>query len=158
MSLMITLCGAQFPVKTFGYDEGVSEFVFVYGTLKPGLHNYYVAQKAGLLSYTEGYIEGFDLYDLQPENYPAIKPGRGQVQGGVMRFENIAAALELLDELEEAEAEPPMYTRRLVDVEPLGLKAWVYVYNLSVKRLGASLQPSGLWLPLTGLEPDTKRF
>lgn len=131
--------------------------VFVYGTLKPGLHNYYVAQKAGAIDYQAGYIEGFELYSLEPENYPAIVAGKGRVYGGVLRFADLNHAFKLLDELEGTTDIPPLYSRQFVLVRPLGVTAWVYTYNLSLEREGAIRVPSGEWLPASG-EPRTRKF
>lgn len=55
--------------------------VFVYGTLKPGLRYHYLAQQAGSFSKEEVYLEGFDLYHLEPENYHALIQGERQVYG-----------------------------------------------------------------------------
>jgi gamma-glutamylcyclotransferase (GGCT)/AIG2-like uncharacterized protein YtfP len=124
------------------------QHLFVYGTLKPGFENAFVAEQAGMLSYTEGYIKGYDLYHLEPENYPAIVPGTGRVYGGMMHFEDLAKALRILDELEGLNLEPPLYRREQVRVEPLAQVAWVYVYNYTIASASERfyLLPDGLWL------------
>ena len=132
------------------------ERVFVYGTLKPNYYNYYIAQKAGVLDFEEGYIEGYSIYDLRPENYPALVPGPGRVYGSVLRFADIEAALTLLDELECINDSPPLYSRRIAEVEPMGVKAWTYIYEQTLARPGVRLEPSGIWEPSSPDKPSSK--
>jgi gamma-glutamylcyclotransferase (GGCT)/AIG2-like uncharacterized protein YtfP len=120
--------------------------VFVYGTLKPGLRYYSVAQKGGTFTQAEAYLEGFELYHLEPENYPAIVPGRGRVYGWVYDFEDIAHALVYLDELEGLHVTPPEYERVEVLAYPSRKKVWVYVF-LKLQEKTAFKLESGVWLP-----------
>lgn len=55
--------------------------IFVYGTLKPGLRYRYLAERAGAFFERKAYLDGFDLYHLDPENYPALVRGGGRVYG-----------------------------------------------------------------------------
>ena len=158
-------CPCELNNTGFTYTLAMSDVnkiagVFVYGTLKPGLHNYYLAERAGALTYQPGFIEGFELYHLEPENYPAIVAGAGRVYGGVLAFEDIGEAFGLLDELEGVNDTPPLYRRQLVDVTLKGGRAtaWVYTYALSFKREGALRVASGEWQPVTGRAPSSKEL
>ena len=64
--------------------------VFVYGTLKPGGKNFYIAKLGGAFSVREAYAEGMRLYGLEPEAYPAMirsDSGEGRVYGFVLDYE-----------------------------------------------------------------------
>ena len=131
------------------------ERVFVYGTLKPELRNYHVAQKAGLEHFEEAYVEGFSVYDVQPEDYPALVPGPGRVHGYVLSFADIEVALTHLDELESVYIKPPLYSRRSTHILPLGIEAWIYVYEQTLARPGVRLEPSGVWQPFSHKSSST---
>jgi gamma-glutamylcyclotransferase (GGCT)/AIG2-like uncharacterized protein YtfP len=122
--------------------------VFVYGTLKPGLRYHYVAQNAGLIHIEEATLEGFDLYHLEPENYPALTTGTGNVHGWRFEFEDIEKGLEALDELEGLHLSPPEYRRIRALSQPDGLWVWVYVLN-NLARLKSSAWRvrDGIWQP-----------
>jgi len=123
--------------------------VFVYGTLKPGLRYHYLAGQAGVFTKEEAYLENFDLYHLEPENYPALVRGEGRVYGWRYTYKNIDAALKVLDHLEGLHLEPPEYERVEATAQPSGKTVWVYLY-LNGERLGletATLVSSGIWTP-----------
>ena len=130
----------------------ITPHVFVYGTLKPGGRYHSVAQRGGRFTSQEAYIEGFTLYHLEPEGYPAIvrnKGSRGQsrVYGNVFTFEKIEQALPFLDELEGLHWTPPEYERIKTKAYPLGEEVWAYLY-LDEERLaepGAKRLKEGLW-------------
>ena len=108
----------------------------------------HIAEAAGMTSYQEAYIRGFDLYHLHPEGYPAITPGQGTVYGYTLSFAHRERALTDLDELEELHLEPPTYRREAVLAHPLEEQVWVYIYNGALSaREGATLIPSGDWQP-----------
>ena len=121
--------------------------VFVYGTLKPGGRYHSVAQRGGRFTSQDAYIEGFTLYYLAPEGYPAITRGQGKVYGNVFTFENIERALPFLDELEGCHWDPPEYERIKTVAYPLNKEVWAYLY-LDGERLtqpGAKRLENGLW-------------
>ncbi len=123
--------------------------VFVYGTLKPGLRYHYVAEQGGAFEKSEAFLEGFDLYHLEPENYPALVKGKGRVQGWLYQYSDINAALPFLDELEGLDLDPPEYERVEAIAYPKEQKVWVYLF-LNQARLDektAYKLESGLWLP-----------
>jgi gamma-glutamylcyclotransferase (GGCT)/AIG2-like uncharacterized protein YtfP len=124
--------------------------VFVYGTLKPGLRYHHVAQNAGLTHLEEAYLEGFDLYHLEPENYPALIKGSGLVYGWRFTFEDIEKGLQALDELEGLQLSPPEYRRIRALSQPDHAWVWVYVLN-NQERLNTSAWPvqDGIWQPST---------
>jgi gamma-glutamylcyclotransferase (GGCT)/AIG2-like uncharacterized protein YtfP len=114
-----------------------SEFVFVYGVLMRGfdLHHH----MAGALFVSPASARG-RLYDIG--GYPGMIEGDGAVRGELYRFEDIAVALEVLDEVEEydpLDAAASLYVRVLRDVrvekDGSELPAWMYVYNREVKGL-----------------------
>jgi gamma-glutamylcyclotransferase (GGCT)/AIG2-like uncharacterized protein YtfP len=123
--------------------------VFVYGTLKPGFRYYLVAQQAGAFTQQPGWLEGFELYHLSPENYPALRPGQGRVYGWCYRYEDIERALPVLDALEGVHCEPPEYYRVQVRCQPSGEVAWVYLYRDLARLASESARrvESGNWQP-----------
>ncbi|MGL4612192.1 MAG: gamma-glutamylcyclotransferase family protein [Trueperaceae bacterium] len=56
------------------------------------------------------------------KNYPAVVPGDGMVHGYVFTYEDIDAALVLLDKLEAIHDNPPEYTRQEVLVQLMNQK------------------------------------
>jgi gamma-glutamylcyclotransferase (GGCT)/AIG2-like uncharacterized protein YtfP len=120
--------------------------VFVYGTLKPGGRYHHVAQGAGKFTFEKAYLENFLLYHLEPEGYPAIIPGDGQVHGYVFNYHDIDQALVMLDQLEAIHDVPPEYTRQQVVVQPQNELVWVYVYAKLERLKTAQLIESGDWL------------
>jgi gamma-glutamylcyclotransferase (GGCT)/AIG2-like uncharacterized protein YtfP len=127
--------------------ETISQ-VFVYGTLKPGLRYHYVAQQAGLKHMEEATLEGFDLYHLEPENYPALIEGSGCVYGWRFSFEDLDKGLKALDELEGLHLSPPEYRRIKALSQPNHMWVWVYVLS-NVARLESSAWRvlDGAWQP-----------
>ena len=136
----------------------MSSSVFVYGTLKPGERNHNIAKRGGTFISEEGSIQGFEIYQLLPENYPGVTLGNGIVHGWLLTYEDIEYALQVLDELEGVHESPPLYERILVTVFPQKKKAWVYTYcnTERCKLQSAELITSGVWRPTTseiGLYP-----
>lgn len=128
--------------------------VFVYGTLKPNGRYHHVAKEAGKFTFEKAYLEHHILYDLEPENYPAIIPGEGVVHGYVFDYEDVDAALVMLDRLEGIHENPPEYTRAQALAKPMNETVWVYVYA-KVNRLKTAKQvESGEWLE--ALPTDTR--
>ncbi len=109
--------------------------LFVYGTLKPGGSNYFLAK--GVIHSESAQLDGYNLLHFDPEGYPAIVPGEGRVYGVVLTFEDNEAALPALDALEGLDSNPPEYERVLVTVQPSGKTVWTYVY-VNETRLAAS--------------------
>ena len=123
--------------------------IFVYGTLKPGGSNYALAQ--GVTHTAPAYVEGYDLLHFDPEGYPAIVPGGGHVYGVVLTFEDITAALPVLDALEGLHLTPPEYARVLVTVQPSSKTVWTYVYvnQTRLSAAGVTKLAEGDW-PIPG--------
>jgi gamma-glutamylcyclotransferase (GGCT)/AIG2-like uncharacterized protein YtfP len=134
----------------------MANWVFVYGTLKPGGRYHYIAQNAGLKDQKEAYLEGFDLYHLEPENYPALIEGPGRVYGWRFAFEDLPKGLAALDELEGIHLSPPEYRRIKAVSQPDHIEVWVYAYN-NLERLkdSAYLVQDGIWQasPAPGILP-----
>ncbi len=119
--------------------------IFVYGTLKPGGRNYFLAK--GVVHTDTAYLEGYDLVHFEPERYPAMVPGAGRVHGVVLTFKDIEAALPALDALEGLHLSPPEYERVTVTVHPSAQTVWTYVY-VNQTRLaagGVSVVAGGDW-------------
>ena len=125
--------------------------VFVYGTLKPGLRYCYLAEQAGAFAEEEAYLENFDLYHLSPENYPALVRGAGRVYGWRYTYEDIGAALKVLDRLEGLHLTPPEYERVEAISQPGDVAVWVYLFLNRERLASAKLLRSGVWRP-EGLE------
>lgn len=84
------------------------------------------------------------LYDLG--GVPGLVEGEGVVHGELLRVASVEV-LAALDDYELYDPERPqasVYVRRRVElVEPVGTRAWVYVYNQPVA--GAPRMPGGRW-------------
>ena len=121
--------------------------VFVYGTLKPGGKNFHVAKLGGAFVVRAAYVEGMQLYALEPEAYPAMIPGEGRVSGFVLDYEDIEAALPQLDALEGCDLSPPLYHRVLAKVYPTGATVWAYLYarRERLEAPGVTLLADGVW-------------
>ncbi len=121
--------------------------VFVYGTLKPGLRYRYLAEQGGPFSEEEGCLDGFDLYHLSPENYPALVRGGNRVYGWRYTYDDVAAALPVLDRLEGLHLSPPEYERVEAVSQPGDVAVWVYLYLNRARLASAELVRSGVWTP-----------
>lgn len=114
--------------------------IFVYGTLKPGGRNYFLAE--GVTHTEPAYLEGYKLLHFEPEGYPAMVPAlegtsAGCVHGFILTFADVKAALPALDALEGLHLSPPEYARVIVTVQPSGKRVWTYIY-INRTRLAAS--------------------
>ena len=119
------------------------QLVFVYGALMHGcdLHHH---MKGGEFA-GEGRVAG-TLVSLG--RYPGLIEGSGSVRGELYRFADLAAALDVLDDVEGFEPTDPansLYVRvaRRVQTDDGDVDAWVYRYNGSTE--GAQRIPSGDW-------------
>lgn len=121
--------------------------VFVYGTLKPTERNHAVARFGGVFEVREAYLDGFVLYGLEPEGYPAIIPGSGRVHGVLLDYQDIATALPFLDELEALGETPPLYARIQALALPMQEEVWAYVHARQERLLrpGATRIVNGRW-------------
>lgn len=128
--------------------------VFVYGTLKPGGRYHHVAKEAGAFTFEKAYLENFVIYDLEPENYPAIVSGEGVVHGYVFHYDDIDKALLMLDRLEAIHDDSPEYTREQTLAQPMNETVWVYVYARAERLKIARQVENGEWLE--ALPTDTR--
>ena len=126
--------------------------VFVYGTLKSNEQNHRHALESGLLEVVPAFIEGYALYDLEPEHYPALTQGKGRaygrVWGEVLTFVDLEHALLRLDWLEAIQENPPEYRREeaFAKLDSGGkVRVYLYLYNFTLERPGATFVPSGVW-------------
>ena len=119
--------------------------IFVYGTLKPGGRNYFLAK--GVTHTEPAYLEGYQLLHFEPEGYPAMVPGKSRVYGFILTFADIEAALPALDMLEGLHLTPPEYERVVVKVQPSGEAVWTYVYINRARLAAAGISPvvGGNW-------------
>lgn len=112
--------------------ESVSEsrdttWLFVYGTLKPGLSNYSALEsyvRSSLLSRTQGI-----LVDLRA--FPAMVNGVGIVEGILLEVEPVA--IEIADRIEGFDGEPEgsLYVRKEVECQlhdESHVMAWTYFF------------------------------
>ena len=122
--------------------------VFVYGTLMQGGFWHGPAAQAGIAAITPAQATG-TLFDLG--DYPALTLGEPTpIQGEILTFQDIAKALPVLDEIEDAAADGAasgMYRRTIMTVTDHAgqhRRAWAYVMapeNLA----GAPIIASGNW-------------
>lgn len=71
------------------------------------------------------------LFDLGP--YPGLVPGPGRVRGELFAALD-SAAVELLDQFEECDCDPPLFVRRRARLIEPSLEAWVYFYDRPVAQ------------------------
>ena len=114
-----------------------SDCVFVYGTLMRGfdLHHHMASASFVSTATVPGALYVVDAYAGRVE-------GGATVHGEVYRFDDIAVALEVLDEVEEydpLDVPSSAYVRvlRLVRLDKDGrtASAWLYLYNRDTKGL-----------------------
>ena len=123
--------------------------IFVYGTLKPGGRNYFLAR--GVTHAEDAYLDGYTLLHFEPEGYPAMVPSgisaEGRVYGVVLTFADLGAVLPELDALEGLHLNPPEYRRVLVNVQPSNETVWTYVYINQTRLEGEGVTPvmNGNW-------------
>ena len=118
--------------------------VFVYGTLMRGLSRHHYMNG--------GRFEGEAAADgrlISLGEYPAFVDGSGTVRGELYTFDDLPAALDVLDEVEEFEPADPDASEYVRDarivrhVDGTQLLAWLYVYNRS--REDTPFIESGDW-------------
>jgi gamma-glutamylcyclotransferase (GGCT)/AIG2-like uncharacterized protein YtfP len=114
-----------------------SDCVFVYGSLMRGFDLHHHVASASFVSTAT--VPGA-LYLAGA--YPGMVEGSGTVHGEVYRFDDVAVALEVLDEVEEydpLDAPSSEYVRVLrsarLDKDGSELLTWLYLYNRDVKGL-----------------------
>jgi gamma-glutamylcyclotransferase (GGCT)/AIG2-like uncharacterized protein YtfP len=122
--------------------------VFVYGTLMQGGFWHAPAAEAGIAAITPAQATG-TLFDLG--DFPALTLGEPTpIKGEILTFQDIAKALPVLDEIEDAApdgATSGMYRRTIMTVTDHAgqhRRAWAYVMapeNLA----GAPIIASGNW-------------
>jgi gamma-glutamylcyclotransferase (GGCT)/AIG2-like uncharacterized protein YtfP len=122
--------------------------VFVYGTLMQGGFWHGPAAQAGIAAITPAQATG-TLFDLG--DYPALTLGEPKpIQGEILTFQDIAKALPVLDEIEDAApdgAASGMYRRTIMTVTDRAgqtRRAWAYVM-VPTTLTGAPLIASGDW-------------
>ena len=122
--------------------------VFVYGTLMQGGFWHAPAAKAGITAITPAQATG-TLFDLG--DYPALTLGDASpIQGEILTFQDIAKALPILDEIEDAApdgAASGMYRRTILTVtDEAGHRRRVWAYVIPLESLGpAPIIASGDW-------------
>ena len=118
--------------------------VFVYGTLMQGF--------AGHHHMSGGRFEGDAAADgrlISLGEYPAFVEGSGTVHGELYTFDDLPAALDVLDEVEEFDPADPDSSEYVRDARTVRrgdgtqLLAWLYVYNRPHE--GALFIESGDW-------------
>jgi len=122
--------------------------VFVYGTLMQGGFWHGPAAKAGITAITPAQATG-TLVDLG--DYPALALGKpSPIQGEILTFQDIAKALPILDEIEDAAPDGAasfMYRRTILTVTDQAgqhRRAWAYVMAPE-KLKSAPIITSGDW-------------
>jgi gamma-glutamylcyclotransferase (GGCT)/AIG2-like uncharacterized protein YtfP len=106
------------------------QFIFVYGLLMRGFELHHHMEAGTFVG--EGQTDGV-LLSLG--SYPGLIDGAGSVRGELYRFNDLPAALDVLDDVEEFDATDPdasLYLRvarqvRLDDGRDVA--AWTYLYN-----------------------------
>lgn len=126
------------------------DYIFVYGTLMRGMENFRLI--APFAASVEAAEADGALYHL-PYGYPALAPGgAGTVRGEAVRARDMAAALAVLDELEDyrGPGDPAnLYERVVVAVRLTSggeVAAYVYVWARpeELAAIGVPV-PGGCW-------------
>ena len=128
----------------------MSQYLFAYGTLQPGLAPTKVARAAAKLRPVgEGFVRGV-LYDLG--GYPgavADPSAKGRIIGTVMELPEDEGVFERLDRYEGFDPEAPESSEYIRERQSVELKAggtvecWFYRYNRK-PRDGTQVE-SGAW-------------
>ena len=122
--------------------------VFVYGTLMQGGFWHAPAAEAGIADITPAQATG-TLFDLG--DYPALMLGAAEpIQGEILTFQDIASALPILDDIEDAAPDggaSGMYRRTIMTVtDQAGQRRRAWAYVMAPQNLGdAPIIPSGDW-------------
>jgi gamma-glutamylcyclotransferase (GGCT)/AIG2-like uncharacterized protein YtfP len=122
--------------------------VFVYGTLMQGGFWHAPAAEAGIAAITPAQATG-TLFDLG--DYPALMLGAATpIQGEILTFQDIASALPVLDDIEDAAPDggaSGMYRRTIMTVtDQAGQRRRAWAYVMAPQNLGAApIIPSGDW-------------
>jgi gamma-glutamylcyclotransferase (GGCT)/AIG2-like uncharacterized protein YtfP len=122
--------------------------VFVYGTLMQGGFWHGPAARAGIAAITPAQATG-TLFDLG--DYPALTLGPATpIQGEILTFQDIATALPILDDIEDAapDGSPSgMYRRTILTVtDQAGQRRRAWAYVVAPQNLGAApIIASGDW-------------
>ncbi len=114
----------------------MSEYLFTYGTLKPGLAPGEIAHAVEKLSPVgKGIVYG-SLYDLGDFPGAVLDPSsKNRILGTVFRLSDDPSILQQLDEYEEYDPNAPdtsLFRRELHSVELASggkVECWVYIYN-----------------------------
>ena len=122
--------------------------VFVYGTLMQGGFWHGSAARAGITAITPALATG-TLFDLG--DYPALTLGVATpIRGEILTFQDIATALPILDEIEDAAPDggtSGMYRRTIMTVtDQAGRRRRAWAYVMAPESLGAApIIASGDW-------------
>jgi gamma-glutamylcyclotransferase (GGCT)/AIG2-like uncharacterized protein YtfP len=118
--------------------------VFVYGTLMRGCSRHHFL--------SDSLFDGEATTDgrlISLGEYPALIDGAGSIRGELYRFEDLPAALDVLDDVEDFDPTNPEGSEFVRDARHVRrddgteLLAWLYVYNRP--RESAPIIPSGDW-------------
>jgi gamma-glutamylcyclotransferase (GGCT)/AIG2-like uncharacterized protein YtfP len=128
----------------------MSQYLFAYGTLQPGLAPTKIARVAAKLRPVgEGFVRGV-LYDLGGYPGAVADPGEaGRINGTVMKLPEDEGVLERLDRYEGFDPQAPETSEYIREKQAVELKAggmvecWFYRYNR--KPRNAPQVENGAW-------------
>jgi gamma-glutamylcyclotransferase (GGCT)/AIG2-like uncharacterized protein YtfP len=114
----------------------MTNYLFTYGTLQPGLAPSCIAPAVNKLHLIgEGSIDG-ELYDLSEYPGAVLNPrSTHQIHGTIFELPNNADILRQLDDYEDFHPESPETSLFLRQLHPVSLTTgqtlpcWIYVYN-----------------------------
>lgn len=122
----------------------MSQYLFAYGTLQPGLAPTKIARMAAKLRPVgEGFVRGL-LYDLG--GYPGAVPdanAEGRIRGTILQLPEDPGILVQLDDYEGFDPQAPEQSEfvreRLLVERPAGrgIECWIYRYNWKTDTLRA---------------------
>ncbi|RSL34801.1 gamma-glutamylcyclotransferase [Salibacterium salarium] len=125
--------------------------VFVYGTLRNGLHNYENILKDQTATENNATSVG-SLYAVDHESFPClVREGRTIIQGEVMyikedRYDDILKKLDYLEGYDESNIQESDYVREVTTVtDDKGQDVEVYIYYWNQPRGLGEYITSGCW-------------
>lgn len=126
--------------------------IFVYGTLREGMHNFNRVLKGRTDKITPAVIKGYDMLNLG--SYPGIISGTNEITGELMDIKSTMylQTLQLLDKLEgydpSQKGKSPYHReiQKIVLEDGKVIDAYVYVYNKKLGISGFEFVDSGDWV------------
>jgi len=117
----------------------MSEYVFVYGSLKRDFVRNDWMQDSVFVMETVTVESGYDMHGY-PGSFPVVVEGTHKIAGEVFQVND-----EVMEDLDYLEANGDFYIRRLVQVEGMDVPVWMYVVE-NTDFLPVETPPDDEWV------------